>query len=203
VSYAITVAAPGGAGAAVRALWDKFGRLERAPSMAALAYPPHLTLAIYERIDEARLLDALRRVFGGHDPFTLRFIRCALFQSPKLVVWADPEPCDRLARVHAAIHELIDPSLCHPHYQPGHWVPHCTLATDIADAARDEAVARVKAPLAPFSVTFGSADCVRFPPVTVLERASLRCPPPNPGSARSSARRGRSRARGRDSSRTG
>jgi 2'-5' RNA ligase len=99
--------------------------------MAVLAYPPHVTLAVYECIQEDELRDALRSVFKNQSPISLRFNRLSRFERPNLVFWAAAEPCEQLVRVHAAIHKLIDPALCEIHYRPNNWVAHCTLATRV------------------------------------------------------------------------
>src|SRR5215469_4711201 len=100
--------------------------------MVALDYPPHVTLAIYDNVSTGELRRTLRAVFGGCASIRLRFDRLAYFKRPQLVFWAAPEPSKSLRDVHAAIHGLIDPSLCREHYRPGAWAPHCTLATDIS-----------------------------------------------------------------------
>src|SRR5262249_45923089 len=141
MGFAISITAPGGA--PLRALWDRFAPFEDTPSMAALSYPPHVTLAVYDTIEEDRLRDALHRVFAKEPPMSLRFTRLSRFETPGLVFFAAPERCEPLWRAHAAVHAVIDPSSCDPHYRPGNWVPHCTLATRVtaANAAQAKALA--------------------------------------------------------------
>jgi 2'-5' RNA ligase len=172
VAFAITIKAPGDAGAPVRAWWERFACFEAAPSMAALSYPPHVTLAVYERIREDRLRDALHQAFIGHGPISLRFRRLSRFEEQNLVFWAAPDPCERLLHAHAAIHRAIDPALCEAHYRPK-WVPHCTLATNVTDARKADALALADEPIDAYEVTFGWADCVEFYPVHIIEELSL------------------------------
>src|SRR5688500_18012591 len=105
MGFAINVKAPGRDGARLRALWDRFARFEHTPSMAGLAYPPHVTLAIYQCIGEDQLRGVLRQVFNDQGPISLRFNRLSRFEQPNLVFWAVPDPHPPLMRVHAAIHE--------------------------------------------------------------------------------------------------
>jgi 2'-5' RNA ligase len=160
-------------GACLRAYWDRFARFEHAPSMAGLGYPPHVTLAVYECIREEQLRDALHHVFDNQSSISLRFNRLSCFEQPNLVVWAAPEPCQPLMRVHAAIHELIDPASCEVHYRPNNWVPHCTLATGITETYKSEAITLANESMEAFEVTFDSADCVQFSPIRIIEELSL------------------------------
>jgi 2'-5' RNA ligase len=141
--------------------------------MAVLNYPPHITLAVYEDIDPDRLKVALRSAFTEAPALHLTFARLRVFDGDPLVLWADPLPSPALARAYAAVHARIDPAKCHPHYQPGAWVPHCTLGTEIKNEHRVEAIAFTDRPIEPFDVLFDVADCVSFPPVTVLEEHVL------------------------------
>ena len=173
MGFAITIKAPGTTGARLRAYWNKFARFEHAPSMAALSYPPHVTLAVYECIGEEQLREVLHRVFEDQSCIPLRFGRLSSFEQPNLVFWAVPDPSQPLMRVHAAIHELIDPASCEVHYRPNHWVPHCTLATDIIDNNKTEAIKLANESSEAFEVTFDWADCVQFSPVRVVEEIGL------------------------------
>jgi hypothetical protein len=52
MAFAINLTARSLAGARIRDLWNEFGVCKPVPSMAALNHPPHITLAIYNNIDE-------------------------------------------------------------------------------------------------------------------------------------------------------
>jgi 2'-5' RNA ligase len=157
----------------VRAYWERFARFEAAPSMAALSYPPHVTLAVYERIREHQLRDALHRAFVGQGPISLRFRKLSRFEEPRLVFWAAADPCEPLRLAHAEIHRAIDPALCEAHYRPTNWVPHCTLAINVTDVGKTGALALADAPIEAFQVTFDWADCVEFYPVRIIEELRL------------------------------
>ena len=43
----------------IRSLWQMCNVLQESPSMAALGYPPHITLAVYDNIETNLLFDAL------------------------------------------------------------------------------------------------------------------------------------------------
>jgi hypothetical protein len=52
--FAINIKAAGVTRSGIEALWAEFSQFEDAPSMVALNYPPHITLAVYEDISGTR-----------------------------------------------------------------------------------------------------------------------------------------------------
>jgi 2'-5' RNA ligase len=171
--FAIGIRTSKAAGAPLSELWDQFGQLEETPSMAALNYPPHVTLAVYDSIAEDQLRNALRGVLGTAPPFRLKFTRLAVFDSSELVFWAAFEASEPLWRAHAAIHRHIDPALCREHYRPHAWTPHCTLATKVTAANKARAMALAERGIDPFDVVFDRADCLEFHPVRIIDECIL------------------------------
>jgi 2'-5' RNA ligase len=173
MAFGIGITAPGETASRLREYWSIFSRFERAPSMAALNHPPHVTLAVYDSILERQLTEALHSIFAAHPPIPLRFDKIAFFETPELVFWAAPDRSEPLLHAHSAIHELIDPGLCRTHYQPGIWVPHCTVATQVTASNREEAIALATETIEPFEVLFDTAECVEFYPIRTIEECSL------------------------------
>ena len=173
MAVGIGIAASGETGLRLREYWAKFRQFESAPSMASLNHLPHVTLAVYDSIPERQLSGALRSVFGSHPQIRLRFSKLAFFETPELVFWAAPDRSEALLHAHAAIHELIDPRLFRYHYQPGIWVPHCTLATDVSADNKEESIALAAETIEPFEVLFDKAECVEFYPIRTIEECSL------------------------------
>lgn len=99
--------------------------------------------------------------------------RLTRFDEPKLVFRADPAPSEPLQTAHAAIHQLIDPALCHPHYQPGNWVAHATVAMEVEARHKSAAIDFASQEIEPFDVVFDKADCLEFHPIRVFETQAL------------------------------
>jgi 2'-5' RNA ligase len=173
MAFAINLTARGLAGARICELWDEFGVSEPAPSMAALNHPPHITLAIYSSIGEDRLRAAMRQVMDAHPPIQLTFRSIQRFDHPRLVFWAAPDASNVLLYAHARVHQLIDPKLCHEHYRPGSWVPHCSLAMNVTAENKPHALELAASPFEPFQIVFGFADCVEFVPVRMIDEVAL------------------------------
>jgi 2'-5' RNA ligase len=173
MSFAISLKAANRTARFISDLWDKVARFESAPSMAALNYPPHVTLAVYDDIHPDQLEAALLASFAGVPALRLTFTRLRFFDNAPLVLWADPAYSPALADAHTRVHACIDPTPCRPHYRPGAWVPHCTLGTRILEERRAEAVAFTAEPMEAFGVLFDAADCISFPPVRVMSELTL------------------------------
>ena len=171
--YAINIKCLNDSAAAIRRLWREAEAFEDRPSMSTLGYPPHITLGVYDADDAAAMIEvvegaadwpAQRVTFGG----------VRHFDTSPLVLWAAPVPSEGLLQLHRAVHGRIDPAACWTHYRPGAWVPHCTLATRVAEPHRERALAWARKKRQPFTVHFDAADCVRFHPVEVLNERRLR-----------------------------
>jgi 2'-5' RNA ligase len=175
MAFAICLKAANDTAEPIRTLWQEAARFEMRPSMASLDYPPHLTLAVYRDVAPDRLKAVLGDALAGTSALRVTFTRLRFFDDP-LVLWVDPSPSAPLAHLHARVHARIDPGLCHPHYRPGAWVPHCTLATQIPSERRADAIAFAARPIPAFEVVFDTADCVSFPPVVVIDERPLASP---------------------------
>ena len=51
MAYALNIRSDNQTSTPIKTLWDECGVLEDPPSMVNLAYPPHITFAIYDEID--------------------------------------------------------------------------------------------------------------------------------------------------------
>ncbi|WP_178125488.1 2'-5' RNA ligase family protein [Rhizobium rhizogenes] len=173
VAYAISLKCTNDTATPVLDLWREASRFETAPSMQALNYPPHLTLAIYGDIAPEQPLEVVRKVFRDTPSISVEFSGIHHFPNETVVLWARPVDDSVLRRMHQAIHREIDPMLCHEHYRPSHWRSHCTIAMNIPKEAAAAALRWAAETPARFAVTFDIADYIGFPPVEILEEVKL------------------------------
>ncbi len=172
--YAINYRSDDASSSRVRQLWKKCAALEDSPSMEAMQYPPHLTLAIYDDIQQEDLFAGLAAAVECLSNLTIRFESLGFFEAPYgIVLWAAPVLPESVFDAHASVHSTVDTSLCRSNYRPGVWVPHCSLATAVSFERKKEALAIVEQSIEPFEVTFDAADCASFMPVRVLKEAKF------------------------------
>jgi len=171
MALALSLHFDGATANAVRAVWDALARAGESRDMLDLGYPPHLTLIV---VDDETLAPTLIGALG-------RLARLAP-QNPALgivrqfeatcVTWvsyvADRTPLDRL---HASAAELFPIENIDPHYRPGLWTPHVTLALD-GVAERLAEVAR--AAWTPRPIVYATRlEVARFPPAVTIAGVDL------------------------------
>jgi len=172
--YSINLRSNNDSADVIRSLWSECELLEDSPSMAALNYPPHITLAIYDDISEHELFNAFDIAMDEITQITSRVEHLGCFEAPHaIILWAAPTLPSIVHSLHARIHSLIDTDRCRPNYRPGAWVPHCSLATTIDLSKKAEAVNIANRSIEPFEVVFDTADCALFLPVEVVHEKNL------------------------------
>ena len=178
MGFSLNIKVSNSSALALTELWDAVGAFEETPSMRALGYAPHFTFAIYDTdgVSEAARVNAIERAARGASELRLGFDRIGMFAGPPLVLWADPGPQNALLQMHQAVHAVIDPALCRPHYRPGFWVPHCTLGMNLRQERRAEATEFVQSFRGGVEAVFDVIDCVKFPPLRVTAERRLTAP---------------------------
>ncbi len=142
--------------------------------MFAMQYPPHITFAIYDEIEQADLFAGFNEAVQRLERMVIRFESLSYFETPlAIILWAAPIVPEEIYAAHASIHSNINVDLCRKNYRPGLWTPHCSLATSIDLARKEDALAIVEQSIDPVEVTFDVADCASFMPVRVLRELKL------------------------------
>lgn len=121
----------------VRTIWASLDArgVDSLGSVPGAEYRPHVSLAVFEDADvprvSAALAPVLRPCLGM--PLTLAYL--GFFVSPGAVAFLGVTPSERLLEVHRQVHATLSGfttgmwSL----YEPGTFVPHCTLAMGMND----------------------------------------------------------------------
>lgn len=172
--YSINIRSDDRSSQRIRDLWTLCARLEDQPSMVSLGYPPHFTLASFDEAHESQLSRAVDALSSSLSKVRVPFDRINHFEKPgSIMLWASPADSSALTQIHRQLHRHIDSSSCRTNYQPGTWIPHCTLAIDVDPSRRSEALAITRMEIAPFDVVFDVIDCARLHPVDVIHERAL------------------------------
>jgi 2'-5' RNA ligase len=88
---------------------------------------PHLSYAVLRSYDLGKVCDALD-LLPDEGPMTLHFDAIGMFRRSR--TWLVPSVTSDIARRQERVVEAVESTGAdlHQHYQPGVWVPHCTLA---------------------------------------------------------------------------
>jgi 2'-5' RNA ligase len=147
----------------VRQAWDALDRygIPSAGSTYEESYRPHITLAIlntpYPEQAAARLRAPLANVSG----LPVSMTALGFFLTNKAPAYLAVAPTTALLKLHESVHSALGAMETWSYYRPGNWMPHCTLAMDVA-CQTTVAEALGETPL-PIHAVVGSAHMVELP----------------------------------------
>jgi 2'-5' RNA ligase len=167
---AITLRLDDDAAACVQRVLDALDSRGIVGSVRRLGYQPHVTLAVWEQ--DAEPEDA-RALIAGWRELAIDCPALGVFPGTPATLFLAVTPTAALLQRQAALARLLPGHRVHPHYRPGAWVPHATLADSLDPAAAQQAWSVALAAFRPFAAKLLRADRVRFPPVQVLWSADL------------------------------
>ncbi|XOK13299.1 2'-5' RNA ligase family protein [Agrobacterium tumefaciens] len=171
--YGISLKSCNATASEILKLWDEASIFEAKGSMQELAYPPHLTLAVFEQ-SPGDVSAIMAEVFSIQKVLLITFDAVKYFDSETMVLWAQPCSNHVLSDIHDRLHGHFDPVSCHEHYRVGRWVPHCSLATAVPQSTKPAAIKWAESRRLKFTVEFDVADFVQFAPVVVQQELRLR-----------------------------
>jgi 2'-5' RNA ligase len=132
------------------------------------AYPPHLTLALYQDdIPIDTMLSLLPDVVEEWDALRISLAGLGVFPADG-VIWAAPVVTAALLDRHARLHAALGDFLCHPDYRPGSWMPHVTLNEHGRPSPDDVLRAIIPLWTGPIVGRGDRLELVRFHPVELL-----------------------------------
>ncbi|MBG6103420.1 2'-5' RNA ligase [Micromonospora vinacea] len=127
----------------IRVLWDAL-EAEGVQSMRSLLeqrHRPHVSLMVAPRFDPEQVAEALQGMVVAA-PLRLDFQHAGQFVGR--VLWLGPAPTPELLAHHRLVHDRLATAgiPLAEHYQPGRWVPHCTLSMRVPNSLMAAAVRR-------------------------------------------------------------
>ncbi|WP_433268778.1 2'-5' RNA ligase family protein [Micromonospora vinacea] len=127
----------------IRVLWDAL-EAEGVQSMRSLLeqrHRPHVSLMVAPRFDREQVAEALQGMVVAA-PLRLDFQHAGQFVGR--VLWLGPAPTPELLAHHRLVHDRLAAAgiPLAEHYQPGRWVPHCTLSMRVPNSLMAAAVRR-------------------------------------------------------------
>jgi 2'-5' RNA ligase len=133
---------------------------------------PHITLTLLAT-QNGTLGDAARRFASAQPPVRVFFSEIGQFYPS--VVYLAPQPQGELLAMNRALTAQLGPlqALADPHYLPGSFLPHMTMAFKLLPEDERAALAAVRRSFLPFGATFHELAVVKFNPVKIVERVPL------------------------------
>ncbi|MBS0644678.1 MAG: 2'-5' RNA ligase family protein [Proteobacteria bacterium] len=172
------------AAAGIERLWQALAERLGADDSLQLGYHPHVTLAVLPDTAPVAPIDAAvarLATIWTVQPVTLAGL--GVFPGTPPVLWAAPVPTSGLLAWHSELHAALTSLPVHPHYRPGAWMPHVTLAKEAHWPAERLLEAALSAWDGKLQGSLDRIDLVRFRPVAILRSEPLAPAPDQPAPA--------------------
>jgi hypothetical protein len=116
----------------IKSLWQRLADNGITTTMLDNGCEPHITLGVFEDLDVDASVKLLDSFFDEVQVPMLEFAVLGCFPTTKVLHYPSIVTNPLLA-LHTRFYEVISPVVSNPilYYQPGHWVPHCTIAIDM------------------------------------------------------------------------
>jgi hypothetical protein len=153
----------------VRSLWEEVARTGLS-KMRDSGNRPHVSLAIYRELDVAVCASLLKVFTTTHVPFPFTFESLGIFHAEKTVVFLAPIVSSHLLDVHKEVHALLQGTGAFPapYYLPGHWTPHCALATRVPPHLLSQVIDIGLGVSFPLTFSIEEIGVIEYPPVKHL-----------------------------------
>ena len=160
----------------IRDIWNKLSENGIPSEIHHAGIRPHITLAIFDELTCQPCDSELSRFAPQSAQLHLNFTHLGFFTQPEKVLFLAPTPTSELLDFHARIHQLLDHQTNGPWslYQPGKWVPHCTLALDLDQVMLEKATALCGQIELPVELHATQIGVVEFLPVTEMYHFDLK-----------------------------
>jgi 2'-5' RNA ligase len=153
----------------INQVWKNLAEPGIATYLYQSANRPHITLAIYQKLDLTACEQLLQSIAAESPSLPVNFQYVGVF--PKTgAVFAGPTVTKNLLDLHHKIHETVQPISAepNPYYLPGQWIPHCGLAIELApELIKPAFEISLKLPL-PLAGKITEIGCTEQPPVKHL-----------------------------------
>lgn len=133
---------------------------------------PHITLAIYDEINHPKSKEKIEEFASKFNNMSLVFSHVGFIKSKMKTVFAAPVVTNSLLEYHRQFHDHFknDGVNSWEHYLPENWIPHCTLAFDVAEEKVGQALSICTKLDFPIEITTSSIGIMEFEPVREIYR---------------------------------
>ena len=155
---------------AVRSLWEELASKGVPFPLRDSGNRPHFSLAIYGELDVPVCTSLLYSFAQTLSPFALSIASLGIFHAEKNVVFLAPIVSSHLLDVHKEVHALLQGTGAFPapYYLPGHWTPHCALATRVPPHLLSQVIDIGLGVSFPLTVSIEEIGVIEYPPMKHL-----------------------------------
>ncbi|TCQ05735.1 2'-5' RNA ligase family protein [Sphingomonas sp. PP-CC-3A-396] len=136
----------------------------------------HLTIGVYKNIDLDKITEALAYSLSLFSAIDIIIPSIGCFPGTSSVLFAAPLPTKAMIEFHELYHGLVGTqhgSL--PHYCPGTWFPHITIASGMTSRQVGDALSMIAEDWHPIEGSLNTAKVVSLTPTEVMWSNGFRC----------------------------
>ncbi len=134
-----------------------------------LGYRPHVTLAMYREIDEAKTIAKLEKFIADEAAIPVEFAHISVDRAG---IFCQPRENIALRKFHARFERRLGKSFRSIDLA-GQWMPHCTIGMELPTAKIGPALDKILGTWAPIAGRLDHIALVKFRPGQVLWRKRL------------------------------
>ncbi len=145
------------------------------PVLGNLGDRPHVSLAVFGEVEIEQVIKLTSTFAPLCRQFPAQLSSFGAFPTDSNVVYLQPVPTQPLLELHKRYHDHLQENNLFSsfYYQPGQWVPHCTLEFELPDDQFDLALRLCKKHFSPIHGTFSSMGVIAFRPIAYLTEYPL------------------------------
>ena len=132
---------------------------------------PHITLGIFNNFDMDKVEERIVQFSKSLSPFRLILGSIGTFPGKEGVLFLAPTVTNELLSIHDKFNNLFTEyqNEMWKYYQPGYWVPHCTLAINLSRKELQTAMDCILDSYTPKCITINELGVVEFYPVKLIK----------------------------------
>ncbi len=160
----------------VRGIWEGLAEAGISREILNSGIHPHITLAIYDDLQCQPCEKALNKFATRTGRLKIQVSHLGFFSRPEFVLFLAPTVTAQLLEFHAKVHKSLaqEAGKSWEIYQPGNWVPHCTLVMNLDAPKLNQAISHCKKISLPLQLHATRIGAVEFVPVADLFQYDLK-----------------------------
>jgi len=150
----------------IEAVWKRQAAMDISTFMLDEGYRPHITLGACESLVLEECRAELESFAAEAEPLTVELSYIGLFSHKKGAVFLGVTVTEELIALHKSFHEGFGRHSrdIHDVFQPGKWVPHCTMAYHESREKDLQAIKINSELIMPLAATCNELAVIEFPP---------------------------------------
>jgi len=129
MGYAVCISFDEQTDACIKNTWQRLAQQNIPSPLHGSTYQPHVTLGVFETTKPTDFIRRLSVFSDKCSPYKITFTSVDFFAGKTTTIYAKIESSDKLHQVHIETHRILGDITTSSRklYQPGSWIPHCTL----------------------------------------------------------------------------